>query len=180
MKGKIIVTYYVKSMNGENLINILELCEKSELNYFKYCMNGEELAFQKGIISENGTVKYEYQSVAAKESFNGERVIKESLGRDNSIQENIDIIDLNKKSGDIAEPKCVIVKSNFVGAFSLSESLKEGKKTVKKGSVLAVIEAMKVYNDILAPVDGIVEEILVADGSLVECDQELISIRVSG
>ncbi|MDF2871863.1 MAG: acetyl-CoA carboxylase biotin carboxyl carrier protein subunit [Anaerocolumna sp.] len=160
-------------MNGENLISILEMCEKSELNYFKYSMNGEVLSFQKGILNESD-VKYEYQSVATKESFNIEKL----------VQENTDILVLDKKAvsntGSIVDTNYVIVKSNFVGAFSVADSLKGGKKEVKKGNVLGVIEAMKVYNDVVAPVDGIVEEIIAADGSLVECEQELLSIRVSG
>jgi acetyl-CoA carboxylase biotin carboxyl carrier protein len=160
-------------MNGENLISILEICEKSELNYFKYSMNGEELSFQKGILTESD-VKYEYQSVATKESFDIEKL----------VQENTDILVMDKKTvsnaGSIEDTNYVIVKSNFVGAFSVADSLKGGKKEVKKGNVLGVIEAMKVYNDVVAPVDGIVEEIIAADGSLVECEQELLSIRVSG
>ena len=164
-------------MNGENLISILEICEKSELNYFKYSLNGEELSFQKGILTESD-VKYEYQSVVTKE---GADLVK-------LVQENAEILALDKmpgnntadKTGSMEETEYVIVKSNFVGAFSVSDSLKGGKKAVKKGSVLGVIEAMKVYNDVVAPVDGIVEEILAADGSLVECDQELLSIKVSG
>lgn len=160
-------------MNGENLISILEICEKSELNYFKYSMNGEELSFQKGILNESD-VKYEYQSVATKESFNIEKL----------VQENTDILVMDKNAvsntGSIVDTNYVIVKSNFVGAFSVADSLKGGKKEVKKGNVLGVIEAMKVYNDVVAPVDGIVEEIIAADGSLVECEQELLSIRVSG
>lgn len=163
-------------MNGENLISILEMCEKSELNYFKYSMKGEELSFQKGILNESD--KYEYQSVATKENFDLEKL----------VQEDTDILALDKKTSSnavsntdsIEEIECIIVKSNFVGAFSITDSLKDGVKAVKKGSVLGVIEAMKVYNDVVAPVDGIVEEILAADGSLVECEQELLSIRVSG
>ncbi len=164
-------------MNGENLISILEICEKSELNYFKYSMKGEELSFQKGILNESD-VKYEYQSVATKEGIDLEKL----------VQENTDILALDKmpdintaaKTGSLEEKEYVIVTSNFVGAFSVSDSLKGGKMEVKKGSVLGVIEAMKVYNDVVAPVDGIVEKILAADGSLVECDQELLSIKVSG
>ncbi|WOO37941.1 biotin/lipoyl-containing protein [Anaerocolumna sp. AGMB13020] len=159
------------------MISILEICEKSELNYFKYSMNGEELSFQKGVLKESD-VKYESQSVATKESIDIEKL----------VQENTDILALDKKpgrhaagsSGSMEGTEYVIVKSNFVGAFSVADSLKGGKKEVNKGSVLGVIEAMKVYNDVIAPVDGIVEEIMAADGSLVECDQELLSIKVSG
>lgn len=47
---------------------------------------------------------------------------------------------------------------------------------VKKGDVLCIIEAMKVMNEIHAPMDGTVAEILVTDDSMVEFDQDLMRI----
>jgi biotin carboxyl carrier protein len=44
---------------------------------------------------------------------------------------------------------------------------------VSKGAVLAVLEAMKLENEILAPVGGTVLEILVAKGQTVESQQPL-------
>ena len=48
---------------------------------------------------------------------------------------------------------------------------------VKKGEILGVIEAMKMMNEIVAEKDGIVEEILVEDETMVEFEQPLIVIR---
>lgn len=45
---------------------------------------------------------------------------------------------------------------------------------VKKGDVVAIIEAMKLMNEITATEDGVVEEIVVEDGSLVEYNEVLI------
>lgn len=50
-------------------------------------------------------------------------------------------------------------------------------QAVKAGQVLCVIEAMKVFNEILAERDGIVEEILVASGQDVDADQPLVRLR---
>ena len=47
---------------------------------------------------------------------------------------------------------------------------------MKKGETLCIIEAMKVMNEIPSPVDGIVQEIVVTNESMVEYDQELIRI----
>ena len=47
---------------------------------------------------------------------------------------------------------------------------------MKKGDVLCIIEAMKVMNEIHAPMDGVIAEILVTDDSMVEFDQELMRI----
>lgn len=50
-------------------------------------------------------------------------------------------------------------------------------KAVKKGEVVAVLEAMKMQNDIFAPRDGIVREIFVAEGSTVAAGAVLMVIK---
>lgn len=75
------------------------------------------------------------------------------------------------------------VKAPIVGTFYQSRAkgstpFVEIGQHVKKGDVLCIIEAMKVMNEIHAPVDGVIAEILVTDDSMVEFDQELM--RISG
>ena len=48
---------------------------------------------------------------------------------------------------------------------------------VKKGQVIAIVEAMKLMNEIESEYDGVVEAILVEDGSLVEYGQPMFRIR---
>lgn len=48
---------------------------------------------------------------------------------------------------------------------------------VKKGQTLLIIEAMKVMNEIPAPTDGVVTEIMVSPEEVVEFGQELIRIK---
>ncbi len=47
---------------------------------------------------------------------------------------------------------------------------------VRKGDVVAIIEAMKLMNEITATEDGIVEEIVAEDGNLVEYNEILIRL----
>lgn len=47
---------------------------------------------------------------------------------------------------------------------------------VKKGDVVGIIEAMKLMNEITATENGVVEEIVVEDGSLVEYNEVLIRL----
>ncbi|MHC0551911.1 acetyl-CoA carboxylase biotin carboxyl carrier protein [Salinicoccus sp. CNSTN-B1] len=78
------------------------------------------------------------------------------------------------------------IEAGQVGTFYIDKD-EEGKEaytaegeTVKKGDVLGVIEAMKVFNDVVSDVDGTVEEILVGNGEGVEYGQPLFSIRQEG
>lgn len=48
--------------------------------------------------------------------------------------------------------------------------------TVKSGDVVAVIEAMKMENDVPATCDGVVKSLLVSEGQKVESGQALIEI----
>ncbi|GAB2026747.1 acetyl-CoA carboxylase biotin carboxyl carrier protein [Lactovum odontotermitis] len=79
-----------------------------------------------------------------------------------------------------AEGECV--KSPLVGVIytkpapDKAEFIQVGD-TVKKGQTLLIIEAMKVMNEIPAPQDGIVTEILVSPEEVVEYGQELVRIK---
>lgn len=75
-----------------------------------------------------------------------------------------------------------VVKSPIVGTFYASKEeggeplVKVGDK-VNKESIVAIIEAMKLMNEITAGAEGVVAEILVENGQLVEYGQELMKIK---
>ena len=75
-----------------------------------------------------------------------------------------------------------VVTSPLVGTFYAAPSedadpyVKVGD-TVKKGQVLAIVEAMKLMNEIESEYDGTVEEILVENAQGVEYGQPLFRIR---
>ncbi len=77
--------------------------------------------------------------------------------------------------------KGVDVKSPLAGIFYRASSpdaqpfVKLGD-TVKKGDVIAIIEAMKMMNEVVAPEDGVVESIFVKDSEMVEYDQSLFRL----
>jgi biotin carboxyl carrier protein len=48
--------------------------------------------------------------------------------------------------------------------------------TVKKGDVLMILEAMKLENDILCPVDGYVRQLLIKENDQVEINQLMLII----
>lgn len=75
-----------------------------------------------------------------------------------------------------------VVKSPLVGTFYNASSpdaepyVKVGD-TVKKGQVLAIVEAMKLMNEIESEFDGTVEKILVSNEEVVEYGQPLFVIK---
>ena len=49
---------------------------------------------------------------------------------------------------------------------------------VEVGQTICIIEAMKIFNDIDCEISGVVEEVLIENGSPVEYGQKIISIRL--
>lgn len=62
------------------------------------------------------------------------------------------------------------------GGSSPGRRLIEGGGRVKRGELLATIEAMKVPNEVRSPVDGLVTSVAVEDGGVVEYGQTLFLI----
>ena len=104
----------------------------------------------------------------------------------------VSMADLNKamslaadaSSGDSEEDEdedAFIIKSPLVGTFYAAPAadakpfVKIGDR-VKKGQVLAIVEAMKMMNEIESDCDGVISEILVKNGSPVEYGQPLFRI----
>ncbi len=76
----------------------------------------------------------------------------------------------------------ITIKSPMIGTFYRSGGpdkppfVKPGDK-VKKGQVLCIIEAMKLFNEIESEVDGTIVKVLVDDASPVEYDQPLFIVE---
>ena len=75
-----------------------------------------------------------------------------------------------------------IVKSPMVGTFYTSPSPDKAPfvsvgDTVKTSSILCIIEAMKLMNEIESEVSGTIKEILVKNGEMVEYGQPLFKIK---
>ncbi len=80
------------------------------------------------------------------------------------------------------DPSIVEITSPMVGMFYAAPAenadpfVQVGTR-VSAGDVMCIIEAMKLMNEIVADQEGIVTEILVANGSIVEYGQPLFRLR---
>lgn len=79
-----------------------------------------------------------------------------------------------RKRGEDAVEAGGIVKALMPGR--VVRVLVTAGETVRKGAGLLILEAMKMENEIQAPVDGVVDQIFVASGTTVEGGAELFHI----
>ena len=146
-------------MNLNEIKDLMAQFDQSSLKEFSYKNGTDELVFSKNeakLVAEASPAP-QAQTTPAVE------VVSES-----SASESV-------SEGDLVESPLVGVaylaagpdKSNFVSVGD----------TVKKGQTLVIIEAMKIMNEIPAPKDGVVTEILVENEEMVEFGKGLVRIK---
>lgn len=148
-------------MEVENLIKLIEAVSESELTGFKYEENGMKLDLKKD--AEEVRVANGSNTVVAAPAA--------SLGMQNL-----------PASANSALGEGKVVKSPLVGTFYTAPSedaqpFVDVGDSVKKGQVLAIVEAMKLMNEIESEYDGVVEEVLAENGQAVEYGQPLFRVR---
>ncbi len=92
------------------------------------------------------------------------------------------VIDLPVQSSSKEEKNYISINSPIVGVFyaAPAEDADPYVKTgdaVRKGQTLCIVEAMKLMNEIIAEEDGIISEICVTNGQVVEYGTELFRIK---
>ena len=96
--------------------------------------------------------------------------------------EKKEVVAEQKENETIDETKYFVVKSPMVGTFYRKPSpdkppfVNVGEE-VNKGTVLCLIEAMKLFNEVESEIDGRIVKILVDDATPVEFDQPLFLIE---
>ena len=159
-------------MEFENLLTLIKAVSDSELTDFAYEENGTSIHLKK---------KKETVLVAGNSSdvpVMGLQTVQ-STGQltTSSARANVG---LAQDSAD-SEPEGMIIKSPLVGTFYAAPSedadpfVSVGDQ-VKKGQTLAIVEAMKLMNEIESDFDGKVAEIYVENGQAVEYGQPLFRI----
>lgn len=143
--------------------------DASSLRQFSYKNAADELSFSK---NDSPTVLSQEPVTLAEAT---------TLPLDiESVSDNVLPSELSE--GFVKEAEGEIVDSPLVGVAYLSSapdkpSFVSVGDTVKKGQTLLIIEAMKVMNEVPAPRDGIVTEILVANEEIVEFGKGLVRLK---
>lgn len=159
-------------MNVNEIKDLMAQFDQSSLKEFSYKNGTDELLFSKNeakLVTETSPAPQPVISAAAPtvvpqaQTTSAVEAVSES-----SASESV-------AEGDLVESPLVGVaylaagpdKPNFVSVGD----------TVKKGQTLVIIEAMKVMNEIPAPKDGVVTEIIVENEEMVEFGKGLVRIK---
>lgn len=150
-------------MNLSEIKDLMAQFDQSSLREFSFKQDGNELRFSKNERQE--------LPVSGPASLVSEQVNQAS---------EVAVVQVDSQSSQTAEGN--LVESPLVGVAYLAPA--PGKPgfvsvgdSVKKGQTLMIIEAMKVMNEVPAPCDGVVTEILVADEDVIEYGQGLVRIK---
>tara|TARA_B100000959_G_scaffold265214_1_gene306504 strand:- start:76 stop:579 length:504 start_codon:yes stop_codon:yes gene_type:complete len=157
------------------LIDILEKSKITKLEVSSFW------GFRKiKLLQENSTSQIKKDEPQSNRASEGVKDVlgdtSRSLDKKESTVENEEEV---KKTTDFDH-----IKAPLVGTVYLSSKpddpafVKEGD-IVKKGQVICIIEAMKIFNDIEADKNGIIQKILVNNEDPVEFGQELFEINSS-
>ncbi|SCH14283.1 Biotin carboxyl carrier protein of acetyl-CoA carboxylase [uncultured Ruminococcus sp.] len=154
-------------MEFENLLTLIKTVSDSELTDFDYEENGTRIRLKKK--KETVVVSGASSNVPV-------------MGLENiQTVENAASVNTANTQADNSEPEGMIVKSPLVGTFYAAPAedadpfVSVGDQ-VKKGQTLAIVEAMKLMNEIESDFDGKVAEIYVENGQAVEYGQPLFRI----
>ena len=104
------------------------------------------------------------------------------LSKQQAVAAPVGFVSQQKNCSDENKISGHVLKSPMVGVAYLAPEpgakpfVKIGD-TVKAGDTVALVEAMKTFNPIVADTDGVVKEILVSDGVAVEFDTPMIVIE---
>ena len=163
-------------MNISEIKDLLAQFDASTLREFSYKNNGEELNLSKNQTSSVAAtpVAPAVEVVAATPQTPVVAPVVEAAATPAVAAEPV-AAPAQTAEGDVVE-------SPLVGVVYLSPApdkpafVSVGDK-VTKGQTLLIIEAMKVMNEVPAPKDGIVTEILVANEEMVEFGKGLVRIK---
>ncbi|MEG2351000.1 MAG: acetyl-CoA carboxylase biotin carboxyl carrier protein [Hungatella sp.] len=142
-------------MEFEQIVTLIKTVSNSSLTGFKYEENGVKISMSTG--NEQATI-------------GNDKVLKET----HKLTEEPAPITENT-SGEIV--KSPLVGTFYAAASEEAEPFVSVGEQVKAGQILAIIEAMKLMNEVEADQDGEIVEILVENEDMVEFDQPMFRIR---
>jgi acetyl-CoA carboxylase biotin carboxyl carrier protein len=159
------VEQLIKALS-DSTVNELEI-ETSDIK-IKMSKSSTKVVLSEATVDKSNSMEAKENSVVIDKS---QSEIETSQVKEEMVKSDINCEDL------------YIVKSPMVGTFYSAPSensdpfVKPGVK-VEKGSILCIVEAMKLMNEIEGEVEGTVVEVLAKNGQMVEYGEPLFKIKL--
>lgn len=150
-------------MEFEQIIKLIETVSSSKLDKFEYKSEGVNLRLEK-----------KPEGRGASSSHTGVSNTAAPGGSANTAAIHADAAEEKAEGSIIASP---LVGTFYVAGSEEAKPFVSIGDTVKKGQVVAIVEAMKLMNEIESDFDGTVLEVLAENGSAVEYGQPLFRIK---
>lgn len=161
----------------QEIRELIKLIDKSSINEFKYENDGSKIVLKK----DSGTVvSHGAEEVVSQPVVTQAPPVKEQAPAAETVKENTEVKQQTEKAEEDADLHKVV--SPMVGTFYAASSpdveafVKPGDK-VSKDSIVCIIEAMKLFNEIESEVNGEIVKVLVENGQLVEYGQPLFLVK---
>lgn len=162
-------------MNLNEIKDLMAQFDQSSLREFSYKNGTDELQFSKNearMASEASAQVAPAPAAVAPSPV----VSAPSTPVESAVEEAPVLADTTvAPEGDVVESPLVGVA--YLAAGPDKPAFVTVGDSVKKGQTLVIIEAMKVMNEIPAPKDGVVTEILVSNEEMVEFGKGLVRIK---
>ena len=160
-------------MNLKDIKDLMAQFDQSSLREFSYKNGRDELQFSK---NDAKVVSEVAPQVAAAPAAPSPVAPASSAPVETAVEESSAPAEASvAPEGDVVESPLVGVA--YLAAGPDKPAFVRVGDSVKKGQTLVIIEAMKVMNEIPAPRDGVVTEILVANEEMVEFGKGLVRIK---
>lgn len=157
-------------MEYEELLGLIDKLEHSSVSYVHYSHNGDSVE-----LSKNVPEKQDKNNDGMTFSTTNPANVQTSKETNSTPSSTI-----NEKPVEISTDEAV--KSPMVGVVYLQSSPDEEPYVsvgdhVEKGDIVVLVEAMKLMTEIKAEMSGVITEICVDNGEVVEYDQPLVRIK---
>lgn len=157
-------------MNISEVKELIQAVSDSDLTAFDYKEGNIMISLRKAGSESVSLVSVSEPGKSADITQRVETTELKSSGNEEKNQDEKD----TSLSGNIV--KSPLVGTAYMAAEEGGEPFVKVGDIVKKGQILAIVEAMKLMNEIESDFDGVVKEILVENGQTVEYGQEMFVI----
>ena len=122
-------------------------------------------------------LEYTEKDTKIKVSKNNISINNKTVSSNNTVSSAAEASSVTKKSKSGTEITSPIIGTAYHAPEPGAKKFVDVGKKIKKGDTIMIVEAMKTMNHVPSTSDGVVKEILVADGQPVEFGQTLIILE---